>query len=76
MPVHGFPLLTSCSESPFMISVVIPSYNRKDCILRLLEDLRAQQGADFEVIVVDDCSPDDTVEVLRRDFPEINLLVN
>jgi GT2 family glycosyltransferase len=59
-----------------MISVVIPSYNRKDCILRLLEDLRAQQGADFEVIVVDDCSPDDTVEVLRRDFPEITLLVN
>lgn len=59
-----------------MLSIIIPSYNRRDCILRLLADLRAQQGAEFEVIVVDDCSPDDTVEVLRRDFPEITLLVN
>jgi GT2 family glycosyltransferase len=59
-----------------MISVVIPSYNRKDCILRLLRDLHAQTVAGFEIIVVDDCSPDDTVEAVRREFPEITLLVN
>ncbi len=59
-----------------MISVVIPSYNRKDCILRLLRDLFAQEGPAFEVIVVDDCSPDDTVEAIRRDFPQVTLLVN
>lgn len=59
-----------------MLSIVIPSYNRKECVLRLLADLRAQQNVEFEVIVVDDCSPDDTVEVLRRDFPEVILLVN
>jgi GT2 family glycosyltransferase len=59
-----------------MISVVIPSYNRKDCILRLLEDLYAQQAAPFEIIVVDDCSPDDTVEAVKRLFPEVTLLVN
>lgn len=59
-----------------MISVVIPSYNRKDCILRLLRDLHAQTGAEFEIIVVDDCSPDDTVEAVRREFPGITLLVN
>ena len=59
-----------------MFSVVIPSYNRKDCVLRLLSDLRLQRGADFEVIVVDDCSSDDTVEAIRRDFPEVTLLRN
>lgn len=59
-----------------MISIVIPSYNRKECILRLLADLMAQQDAEFEVIVVDDCSTDDTVDVLQREFTEITLLVN
>ena len=59
-----------------MISVVIPSYNRKDCILRLLADLLSQQDAEAELIVVDDCSTDDTVDVLRREFPGITLLVN
>jgi GT2 family glycosyltransferase len=59
-----------------MISVVIPSYNRKDCILKLLQDVYAQEEAHFEVIVVDDCSPDDTVEAVKREFPQVTLLVN
>lgn len=59
-----------------MISVVIPSYNRRDCILNLLRDVYAQKGCNFEVIVVDDCSPDDTVQEIRREFPQVTLLVN
>lgn len=59
-----------------MISVVIPSYNRRDCIVRLLEDLQAQRDAEFEVIIVDDCSPDDTVEVVRKRFPDVTVIVN
>ena len=59
-----------------MISVVIPSYNRRDCVLALLADVYAQQGVEMEVIVVDDCSPDDSVEAIRRDFPQVKLLVN
>jgi GT2 family glycosyltransferase len=59
-----------------MISIVIPSYNRRDAILRLLDGLQRQQGVDFEVIVVDDCSPDDSVDAIRRAFPAVKLLVN
>jgi GT2 family glycosyltransferase len=59
-----------------MISVVIPSYNRRDGMLALLADLRLQEGAAFEVIVVDDCSPDDSVEAIRREFPEVKVFVN
>ena len=59
-----------------MISVVIPSYNRRDCVLALLSDLYAQQGVEMEVIVVDDCSPDDSVEAIRRGFPQATVLVN
>lgn len=59
-----------------MISVVIPSFNRRDCLLRLLRDIHSQNGAYFEVIVVDDCSSDDSVDAIRREFPEVILLVN
>lgn len=59
-----------------MLSIVIPSYNRRDCVLNLLRDVFAQEGADFEVIVVDDCSPDDSVEAIRREFPQVRLFVN
>jgi GT2 family glycosyltransferase len=59
-----------------MISVVIPSYNRRDCVVALLRDVFAQQVADFEVIVVDDCSPDGSVETFRREFPRARIFVN
>jgi GT2 family glycosyltransferase len=59
-----------------MISVVIPSYNRRDCVLALLSDLYAQEGIEMEVIVVDDCSPDDSVEAIRHAFPQATVLVN
>jgi GT2 family glycosyltransferase len=59
-----------------MISVVIPSYNRRDCVLNLLKSVYLQREVEFEVIVVDDCSPDDTVEAVRREFPQVSLLVN
>lgn len=49
------------------IAVVIPTYNRRDVMLRCLEHLRAQTVGpeSLEVIVVDDESTDDTVSVLR-----------
>jgi GT2 family glycosyltransferase len=59
-----------------VISVVIPSYNRRDCVLALLADVYAQEGVEMEVIVVDDRSPDDSVEAIRRAFPQVTLLVN
>jgi GT2 family glycosyltransferase len=59
-----------------MISIVIPCYHRKECVLELLRDIHVQEGADFEVIVVDDASPDDTAAAVQREFPQISLLVN
>src|SRR5437763_896094 len=50
-------------KSPFF-SVVIPTYNRAEFILNTLNTVFAQSFEDFEVIVVDDCSTDNTVELL------------
>lgn len=46
-----------------MISVVIPTYNRADSLKNCLNSLKKQIFKDFEVIIVDDGSKDNTKEV-------------
>ena len=51
------------SRSP-LFSVVIPTYNRAEFVLKTLDSIFAQTFKDYEVIVVDDCSTDNTQQVL------------
>ena len=47
------------------VSVVIPTYGHQDFVAKTLESVWAQTFADYEVIVVNDGSPDKTHEVLQ-----------
>lgn len=47
------------------VSVLVYSHNQADALLRNLPELFAQQYPDFEVIVVDDASSDETPDVLK-----------
>jgi glycosyltransferase involved in cell wall biosynthesis len=46
----------------FKISVIVPIYKVRDRMLRTLESLKAQTFKEFEVIFIDDGSPDDSSE--------------
>lgn len=48
------------------VSVVIPTFKHRDFISETLNSVFAQSFEDFEVIVVNDGSPDDTAKVLKR----------
>ena len=47
------------------ISVVVPTYNRRHVLPRTIGSVLAQDEPDFELIVVDDCSTDDTRSYLQ-----------
>ena len=57
------------------ISVVVPTFNRKDMLSRALLSIFSQSLEPFEVIVVDNGSNDNTQEMLRNEFPQIRLLL-
>jgi Glycosyl transferase family 2 len=55
-----------------LVSVVIPTYQRRDFVLRALRSALAQRYEPFEVLVVDDGSTDGTVEALEAvDDPRV-----
>ena len=56
-----------------IVSVVIPTYNRAAELKRCLDSLVAQTTDDFEVLVCDDGSTDDTVEVVGGFADRLNL---
>jgi glycosyltransferase involved in cell wall biosynthesis len=57
------------------VSVVIPTYNRARTIERAIDSVLAQTFQDFEVIVVDDGSQDETKGVLSRFGDRIRLII-
>jgi len=57
------PVMTNLNSPLF--SVVIPTYNRDKFILNTLSTVFAQTYPHYEVIVVDNASTDETIELLR-----------
>ena len=50
----------------FMVSVIIPTYNRRESLTRALASVLEQSFRDWEVLVVDDGSEDGSRQAIRR----------
>jgi glycosyltransferase involved in cell wall biosynthesis len=50
------------------ISIVIPNYNKASAVGKSLQAAFASNYRNFEVVVVDDCSEDNSVEIIKK-FP-------
>lgn len=54
-----------------MVSIVIPNYNREEFLKSTLDSIRNQDYADFECIIVDDGSTDNSVSIIQE-FTELD----
>lgn len=57
-----------------LISVVIPNWNGAAFLPACLDALRAQTFRDFETVLVDNGSADESVSLVRRKYPEVTVI--
>lgn len=61
---------------PGLVSIVVASYNHAEYLAQRMDSLIAQTYQQIEIIVIDDCSTDDSLQVLRsyENAPRVKLL--
>lgn len=64
------------NKSEKKISVIIPTYNAEGFIKRCIEKVQNQTYKDFEIIVIDDNSTDNTINVIKNISSNIKILTN
>jgi len=58
------------------VSIITPSYNSAKFIGRTIESVLSQSYSDWEMIIVDDCSRDKSVEVIKKYLDDRIRLIN
>lgn len=71
---HTGRAMTDRSSAAPLVSVIIPTYNRADLVKQSVDSVLRQTVSDYEVIVIDDGSTDDTRQVLESVTPPVRYL--
>ena len=62
-------------EDPLiLVSVIIPHHNNKDILLDCLKSLYQSSYQNFEIIIVDNASIDDSINHVHLDYPEVIII--
>ena len=56
------------------IAVIVLNWNGKEDTLECLQSLQEQENVDFDIIVVDNGSEEDSVKVIREEFPAVQII--
>ncbi|MFP4380693.1 MAG: dolichyl-phosphate beta-glucosyltransferase [Candidatus Sumerlaeia bacterium] len=69
----------NAQDDDFRWSIVVPAYNEEKRLgptLRRIHEYMTRRETEYELIVVDDGSTDGTIELIEKDFPDVQLLKN
>ena len=65
------------NQSPVDLSIIVASYNTRELLYECLESVyRHTCGVTFEVICVDDDSPDGSADMVAESFPQVLVVRN
>jgi glycosyltransferase involved in cell wall biosynthesis len=62
-----------------LLSVIIPNYNNELTIKNTVDSILNNKYKNFEIIIIDDCSTDKSVEIIKKNYennPKVQLYVN
>ncbi len=57
-----------------LVSVIIPHYNGREILLRCLAALKLSRGVEMEILLVDNCSTDDSVQQAQEKYPQVRVV--
>jgi|GEM_PF-2472716 len=57
-----------------MLDIIIPTYNGSKHLSRLLQSIEKQTYRDFTCVVIDDHSTDNNVQIVKEQFPWVQLI--
>ena len=57
-------------------SIIIPNFNGIRYLSPCLDSILFQSFTDFEIIIVDNASIDDSVKLISEEYPNVNLILN
>lgn len=63
-------------KNAFLLTIAIPTYNRRDLLKRALESIVPQLNSKIEVLVSDNASDDGTDEMIVQSFPMVRYIKN
>lgn len=58
-------------KNPKKVSVIIPNYNYANFIIERIDSVLMQTYPIYELVILDDCSPDNSVEVINEKIEKI-----
>ena len=57
--------MSGMEESPGLVSIIMAAYNAEKTISMAINSVLAQTFADWELLVINDCSKDRTAEIVN-----------
>ena len=61
-------------SEPALVSIVIPHYNGSDMLKKCLESLQKTTYPNFNIIITDNASEDNSIEMVSEDFPSVEII--
>lgn len=58
------------------VSVIVPTYNRKKDLKLCISSILKQDFKNLQIIIIDDCSSNDCIDYIKKEFPSINIIIN